>query len=405
MKLSEWLESGHSKCLLPEDRLIFLCARTSLSEDHLAEIAHLIEGKVSWESVLHKGAWHRLSALLYFNLNQQRFEHRVPEEVMRELEEAYYQNLARNLYYQDQLGKYLSRLEEEGISSIVLKGGAIAQTIYGDMGLRAMNDLDVMVQEDNAERSYEVLMTLGFSPLPHQADSEIYQRWKNLHHHYPVLVSEDGLVPVEIHRGIVPPGDPIQVDIDDFWKNACDIMISGSKIRVLSPEHLVIHLSIHSFRSLNGPTQSGGAWGQLCDISEVILHHCDTFNWGTLVQDAKRYGVAGVLYSMLDAVSALIRTKPPDEIMDDLRPEDFNMHRQKQFINSWILRSARSPILELMDLTMQPTLNDTIGESSKAWFRLRRIIRGFRYCFGSLIHPTTMLRDIRVRRWVEQLQE
>ena len=60
--------------------------------------------------------------------------------------------------------RLLTALAEAGIATLMVKGGALIADKYGDIGLRPMSDLDVVVPTAQATAAIEALSCAGWSP-------------------------------------------------------------------------------------------------------------------------------------------------------------------------------------------------------------------------------------------------
>src|SRR5262245_24244234 len=74
----------------------------------------------------------------------------------------YVQNVARNTRLFAELERILGPLHRAGIPVILLKGAALTRPLFGDIGLRYMGDLDILVPVDARQRALAVLHTLGY---------------------------------------------------------------------------------------------------------------------------------------------------------------------------------------------------------------------------------------------------
>ncbi len=73
----------------------------------------------------------------------------MPKEVALALKTTYYQTAANNAVLFKELDRILAAFAEAEIPVIVLKGAALAQTLYPDPGLRPMGDLDLFVRPED----------------------------------------------------------------------------------------------------------------------------------------------------------------------------------------------------------------------------------------------------------------
>ncbi|MEW6077753.1 MAG: nucleotidyltransferase family protein [Thermodesulfobacteriota bacterium] len=82
------------------------------------------------------------------------------------LRESYLSTLLRNLQIQKTLRELDDALQQTGIPCLVWKGAAISAMVYGGMGLRPMDDIDLLVPEIHWQALIPVLNQIGFSRRP-----------------------------------------------------------------------------------------------------------------------------------------------------------------------------------------------------------------------------------------------
>lgn len=126
-----------------------------------------------WDNILNKGYQSDLCPLLYYiitkhehfpmtqrlydPMTQKPYDTEVNDILLR-LKKEYQWSLARNMILFDELGRVLEAFNEAGIDVIVLKGAALAQTIYPDIALRPMGDVDLLVKKEGLEKAENLLI-------------------------------------------------------------------------------------------------------------------------------------------------------------------------------------------------------------------------------------------------------
>ena len=110
----------------------------------------------------HRGS---LSGLLWCRLTPQQ-KNSLPASTRRALSDAHLAFTLRGEALQRLLERYVSRLKDAGIPVLLLKGAALAQTVYSDPAERVMRDLDLLVPDDKLERARALLADDATSALP-----------------------------------------------------------------------------------------------------------------------------------------------------------------------------------------------------------------------------------------------
>lgn len=100
--------------------------------------------------------------------------------------------------------------------------------------------------------------------------------------------SPDKEMVVEMHWNIMPALERFNIDADDLWARTRHEIIAGQKAHVLSPEDLLLHISLHAckegfFRGLRS----------LLDISKIIQHYGEGIDWGIIESTTPMEGREG----------------------------------------------------------------------------------------------------------------
>lgn len=71
--------------------------------------------------------------------------------------------VAWDLAHRHQVARLLARLRDSGVTPLVLKGGALAYTLYQHPGLRPRGDIDILIARADKGRSEKALCDLGYA--------------------------------------------------------------------------------------------------------------------------------------------------------------------------------------------------------------------------------------------------
>lgn len=132
--------------------------------------------EVEWPT-LSAGDWDRLASLaseevvapLLFAAVRSGEPHglaqHMPSPVRDQLARTYYSTTARNQVRFQEMDRFLPALGEAGIPVVVLKGAALAETVYPEAGLRPMSDVDLLIPARWLRESIRILKTCGYTLL------------------------------------------------------------------------------------------------------------------------------------------------------------------------------------------------------------------------------------------------
>jgi len=237
----------------------------------------------------------------------------IPVGVRNRLRDAYRNLATANTSLFFEASKVLRSLADNRLPVIALKGLSLAKNIYGDIALRPMSDMDLLVKEEDLVRAGRILLTLGYQ--------QHFPSWESLRKTYPHLppfLNKNGAM-IELHWNIVAPDSPIKADLDGLWKRARLFKLDHVEVRAFSPEDLFLHLCIHACVHL----QTGLDLIPLCDMAGLIRTSADKIDWPIVIERAARWGGQKCVYLMLLLVRELLGAAPPDKIMSELKPDDY----------------------------------------------------------------------------------
>ncbi len=156
-----------------------------------------------------------VARLLQKELHATRLRHGAAERTLREITDAF--------------GK-------QGLAHVCLKGPPLADEAYETAGLRAFDDLDVLVEPDAAPAAGRVLEGLGYVPAPKSLPPWLVMRY---HFHSQWAHPQTGQI-VELHgrpadAGALPRTRPPIAYLRDLLKNPAAM-----------PVYLAVHLAKHA---------------------------------------------------------------------------------------------------------------------------------------------------------------
>lgn len=146
--------------------LLALCARAECDEIHCHQLARQAEQLTSaeWADLPTQAERHGLSPLVYTHLRAA--DAPIPQPVRRQLQGLYVRHRHANQVRGRILGEILDAFARDAIPVLVLKGGALAHTVYPEPGLRPMSDLDLLVPRRALGPAQHALSALDFTVAP-----------------------------------------------------------------------------------------------------------------------------------------------------------------------------------------------------------------------------------------------
>lgn len=299
---------------LEAGRLIDLLADRAISADAWTD--------ADWERLIARAQQHKVAPVLYARLKERGLT--PPLKSAEQLRRMYLVSVARNVRLFRELGKILGALQAVSIPVIPLKGACLAEAVYGNIALRPMCDVDLLVRPHDMVHALDVLRTLGYAskdsldPIAEQAISQ----------HMPPFFKPDGLT-VEMHWTIMDPTYHAGFNTDDLkqlWSHARAATIGGVSVLTLSPADLLLHLCMHA--SVHHCFDYVGLRGYL-DMAQVSRRYGDTIDWEQFTARANRWGVAKGVWLALQLAGEWTSIVIPASVLEALEaapPDDVTMN-------------------------------------------------------------------------------
>jgi len=286
-----------------------------------ASLAHC-----DWERFEHLAVHHGVIPLLHPSLRQRAAD--VPEPVLRRVRREYFGNLMRNQIVHGFVDEIGAALSAAGIAVILLKGAALLRTLYDDIGLRPLGDVDLLVAERDLERADATLRAIGLHAggFGHPEERRGPLCRMHVYYHRPTLAS----IPVELHWRLFEGYQPYVFDLTAVWAHAQRLPGMPAGVCAMSPQHELAHLCLHLerhamvyrslvlrrdwFELLLLP-QGLGRLIWLYDVALFLQRHGAGFDWDALVATARRWAIDARLHAVFELCRRALGVGPPPPVL------------------------------------------------------------------------------------------
>lgn len=280
--MTEGAQTFHTR----ENELLLLCARTQMSQEHLAKVTRLSRESLDWAYLLATAAQHGILPLLFKNLSA--CYEVIPPLYLRQLRTFYITNSLRNEFLAKELITLLRDFKSERITTIPFKGPALAAMAYSDLSLREFIDLDILVHQSQLSQAFYVMKEKGFflKGIVRDEDPRPSSHKKTY-----TFTRGEGLTEIRVDLQSLIIGEYFAVNITDntVWNRVTEIPLAGDFVPSLAAEDLLITLCIHGSKHLWEKTK----W--ICDVAELLQRHQHTINWSLVTEQTNRLGGRNML--------------------------------------------------------------------------------------------------------------
>ncbi len=236
---------------------------------------------ISWDYLIHEAEKQGLASLLYQHISSLDFK--IPDTAWRVLQSLYLRNRRSNTIRNKAVTGIVSAYEVEKIDVLLVKGIALCNYGYSEVGLRPMRDIDLLVKKVDLAKAKRILSELGYiAALDHDIPSDYY-------HLVPMGKIINGLpVNIELHHNLLPfhPQYPLW-PLERSYTTARKLVINGTHTRTLSLEDTLWYVYLHGFQS--PLTYEPFRFMHVADIVSLVEKFLGLINWQQVCNEAPTF--------------------------------------------------------------------------------------------------------------------
>jgi hypothetical protein len=344
-----------------------------------------------WQSVPYLAVLHGTAPLVAEALKRDSGSS-APAEIADSLLRMRNANERRNTVIYRECGRLLRALSDAGIPALVLKGPALALTIYRSTASRSFNDFDILVRPEDRNRAIELAIESGFTPEgpdePHRLDRSLLLDCGEdiLSGTLPLeidsriprdkVAAAARIVRVEIHHGLFryADGSARETAMQPIWDCPVSLALpTGTPACTLSHEMMVVHLADHA---------AGHGFSRLqffADMACLAAATRESFDWDRFVALCAAFQVEIAAYLCLRFLAEFCNVPISASVLAKLVPGRTRRVRIGRLSPATVLSgdysAGRSHVLTRLRLSESPV----------------QLVRGL---FGAVFPPVSTMRRL-----------
>ncbi|MBL7196658.1 MAG: nucleotidyltransferase family protein [Candidatus Omnitrophica bacterium] len=330
-----------------ENIFLIYCSRIAINDEIKERLKTLASSGLDWLSLIYKARRQGVAQFLYFHLSRlQEIWSVIPEELKNKLKQSYQSILIRNWSTQIELQKVVSLLNHAQIQVIVLKGASLLGTVYKNIGLRPMVDVDLLVERKDFSKIKSILHQAGYQKADN-LDQESLEKFGG-----EIRLCKKGRLSLDIHSNLSQYerfGNIFRIDMDgEIWNKSKTYKAPVGELRILNPSHLIMHLCMHQ-----AIAHYFAGLFRFCDLRETVLTYQQDIDWHDLILKVERYKIKKIVYYSLFFTQELFGRIVSDDVLEALRP-----NKKQRILTDFFV--SKKKILSLPN--REPTFKKYIGQ-------------------------------------------
>jgi hypothetical protein len=291
-------------------RFIRCISRTHLIRTDRDYILQFVKKDVPWEHLGILADWDGTAGFVYYNMKHLDLLHLLPESALAQLEAIYTHTRKRSLAILSEAEALSLALEQAGIQAVALQGLSLITTVYKELGLRQLGDMDLMVRPDHKRRLREILWQAGYYAPDKRYPNLLYKEgvWVDIHTH---LLNLDR---IGSRRHLFPE------NLSPLWERAEPFFEQSDGLLIPDPFDNLIALATHALKH----SYSRMIW--LVDIHESLLKWASgPDGWEMVVERALSWYQEKVFLYVLILLERVFLLKIPYQVKDKLGIHSLNI--------------------------------------------------------------------------------
>lgn len=264
-------------------------------------------------------------------------------EAKQILAASHWQSVANWAVQEEALLAILQALDEAEVAAILLKGAALAVTVYPSLAARPMGDIDLWIEKKDLAAVWHLMHALGYQTDGLWSDPEDIPD----HHTQVAFSPADGrksLVVEILWDLIMRPGFIGKFPLSDWWARRQIVEGYGRQVMIMDPAAMLQHVSLHQMLQHRGELRL--RW--LLDVDRLLRgsesYQLGMNDWQLIEQESLAAGILPAVQTALRTAAFYFGTPLPVEARNLLAVTP-PAEQQKQFQMAFVPHRSTAGIM------------------------------------------------------------
>jgi hypothetical protein len=270
-----------------------------------------------WDTLIRISQKEGIGPLVYWILSNSKKLSFAPGCVRNDLRTIYSTTWLQNQRIFKELKVFSHLYTKAQISVAALKGACFALTIYPDIGLRPMADLDLLILDPKITQAVQIAKSEGYVEII----PDVYPGLtKFLKDEFTLVKRGKDSIALELHNSLLQNTlFTYSVPTDWFWQQTMPLEGSNhgrfENLLMLTPEANILYVAAHTILK-HGPR--GAILRQYYDLDRLISLNGDRLNWDLVINQANKFEWSSALHEALTKTHEYFDTLVPANVFTDL---------------------------------------------------------------------------------------
>ena len=296
--------------LNPEDTLLLECTQRDSSHFKSIHFSESVSAITQWDVFVHNAITNRLAPIVFRAFSAMNDSSAIPQPVLDELQKHYYRSLSKNTVLYDYAKIIISKWNDLGIRAIILKGIFLADSVYEDIAIRQLSDIDILVPVQDAEKCAAILLEMGFVYDNSLVKSDFMKQTKD-NKHLPMLVKNG--IGIEIHTSLFITDSIFHIPIPDFYQHSKQFIVADFPVLAFEANYQLLHICMHLDEHFVDANIHFIAY---VDILWFVQKYKEAIDWSAFDEMCASYNCVSNVYVHLYLCHKYLKAPIPESIIE-----------------------------------------------------------------------------------------
>lgn len=259
---------------------------------------------IDWNSIINLSREHKVEALVYSAIPSE-IKNSILEDLLNIWKKEVFISGVTQQNHIKEVKEILHNFNEENIEVLVLKG-IVIRDLYPSPTLRTMSDADIIVKEEDLEKSIQLILRRGYVEVERSPSHFVY--------------SKVGCLPIELHWNLADEHFFKQINKfeNDMLPNVENVNIGSAMVKTMNLEDLAIFQCIHMSKHM---VYRGFGVRHLIDFTLLVIKRGNDIDWIRFIDRCKKYGIYKFVLEVMSACNILFEMEIPKEITELIKED------------------------------------------------------------------------------------
>lgn len=236
---------GHRKEIIerPEQKVLLTCLKAYFDPAYNDDVEKLLEDSLDWQEIFNSARHHNVLPLLLTVLSPA-YQNKIPPKIYNQILEDHRQVSLFSMVITGSLLVVVELLQSNKIHVLNVKGGLLADRLYGSTLMRYYADVDILVRVEQLQDSVDLLLLNGYTLLPEGIDKKTFLRFLQ-DYNQGKLKDKNGVL-IELHSELSAYYAAVPITLSEIETFIISRNFQQNELLDLDNEMLFIFLCLHS---------------------------------------------------------------------------------------------------------------------------------------------------------------